>query len=116
MTEITYGDVAPMSLDQLAVLVASSPGVRAFGSSEPTEEEKRELGMALFKRVLAAAKDRLCGERLRVVAASDEATIVSRVADLIASFAGGLPVVALAMMVVKYGLKRICDEQQQDPV
>jgi hypothetical protein len=104
------------NFDELAAALAKGENTIVFGSSETPPERDRNLGRALFDQYSKQLKETICTdarvmEFLRRDAQLNEAEVITTVMDLVITSLGGVPVLVLTAMILKYSLKRLCSEQ-----
>lgn len=104
------------NLDDLSILLLNDPNTITFGASETDKEQDIEIGKSIFEELLSSIKDKLCTDpRLKNICSSEEykenSEVILSVLDIILASMNAVPVLVATAMVLKYGLKRICNEE-----
>lgn len=99
--------------DQLAALLAQGDNVVMFGAAETSSESDKRLGQRIFHEAVKEISGKLCSDRRIVTLMErennfDEVTLITTVLDIVLTSIGGVPVLVLTAMIIKYGLKRVC--------
>jgi hypothetical protein len=94
--------------DALFELLASET---ALGAAPQDRESRRALGRAWFDSHLSQIRDTVCGNaKIRQLGTGTNAalTTASAVADLLVSLFSGPAAFTVAVLVVRYGLHKLC--------
>jgi hypothetical protein len=100
-------DLTALDVDDLLVLLAESS---IMGGSPLDLDHKREVGKALLFGWFEKVRATLCGSGLGQIPEKEEiiARDAAAVVDMISSLQGQIPVATFAVLVVKYGVARLC--------
>ena len=106
--EHSYKDIKDLTFDELALLLYVESKTTHFGSNEPDEEDKKFIGKEIFLEIVENLKPHICKKTISEPINSKELEIASVIADVGLSIVGKIPVTLLSVMIVKYGLEKIC--------
>jgi hypothetical protein len=111
-------ELSKLSIDELAIKLAEETSGSHFGSTEPSPNQKKELGFAIFHDMLAEVKPLICQnpkiqQYLVNPLGSSETELVATFIDILTSVAGGIPILMFSVMIVKYGIRKVCDDCEE---
>lgn len=108
-------ELSKLSIDELAIKLAEEASGSHFGSTEPSPSQKKELGFAIFHDMLNEVRPLICQnpkiqKYLVNTLDSNETELIAAFIDILTSVIGGIPIVVFSVMIVKYGIRKVCDE------
>ncbi|TAJ96743.1 MAG: hypothetical protein EPO41_05695 [Reyranella sp.] len=102
----------------LEAALAQGENVILFGASETPPESDRQLGKTIFEETLADLAAKICSDK-RIISILErdreleEVTLITTILDIVLTSVGGVPVLVLTAMIVKYGIRRLCPRPAQ---
>jgi hypothetical protein len=107
-----FSNLVQMSVDDLLIELAEESVLSGLSLGP---EQKKKIGLAIFESMLKDIRAIICPKRdsLTSSADSDDDTKVRDAAfvmDMLLGLKGHPPVATLSMLVVKYGVERVCGD------
>ncbi|MFF3863288.1 hypothetical protein [Streptomyces sp. NPDC002209] len=103
-----------MALDEAELVIGEALLADDFGSKEPSENEKRAVARRWFDSNLPKLRNLICGSAAVRAAAlgpgkKDRNALIAALVDVLGTSMGlVVPVTALSIMIMHYGLDRLC--------
>jgi hypothetical protein len=102
------------SIDEIEVIVGEALLADDFGTKDASEAEKRQVARRWFENNLAAFRAHVCGSEvvkqgIAGPAKKDRNALLGALVDVLGSHYGTtVPVAALSVMIIHYGIDRLC--------
>lgn len=108
--DVEMQEAAALDVDQLLRQLARS---QTLGSGTQDPRREHEVGLALLRAWFATIKESVCGDGVLASSVAEQEDVLRDagfVADLFLAGAGQPPVATLSVLIVKYGVARLCSE------
>ncbi|MEU6749381.1 hypothetical protein ABZ914_24425 [Spirillospora sp. NPDC046719] len=102
--------ILELPLDEIEVLIGEALLADAFGAKDANNAEKRLVARRWFQANMEAFRAAVCGSGAVVASADkDRNALLGALVDVLASrFGVTVPVAALSVMIMHYGVDRLC--------
>lgn len=114
-TAPSHGDpILALPLDEIEIVLGEALLGDEFGAKDASDAEKRRIARRWFEENLASFREHVCGsglvkEALTGPGKKDRNAILGALVDILGSHYGmTVPVAALSVMIMHYGLDRLC--------